>query len=181
MRNCLLLIFSIIELASLAQMEIDFSPVNDGQTFNTCSGFIIDSGGQGGSGYSNNEDVTITICPDNPGDVITISFNTFDLDLFDDDPLAGGNHYNVDEMYVYDGNSTAGNFLGNYNGAGLQGTIIKASSQNPTGCITLRFVSNSSNNPGTWLFTASATCTTPCADPVAGGVLLNEEKNEKQI
>lgn len=173
MRNYLLLIFSIIELVSLAQMQIDFTPANDGQTFNTCSGFIIDSGGQGGSGYSNNEDVTITICPDNPGDVITISFNTFNLDLFDDDPLAGGNHYNVDEMYVYDGNSTAGNFLGNYNGAGLQGTVIKASSQNPTGCITLRFVSNTSNNAGTWLFTASATCTTPCADPMAGGVLLN--------
>ena len=143
--------------------------VNADGTYNTCNGFIIDSGGQGGPGYSVNEDYTVTICPDVPGDLINITFNLFNLDNFDDDPLPGNNHINVDQMFIYDGNSTAANFLGNYTGTGLQGVLIQCSPQNTSGCLTFRFVANTQNNPGTWAFSGSAQCITPCDDPVAAG------------
>ena len=136
-------------------------------TISTCNGFIIDAGGQGGSGYTNGQDVIFTVCPDTPGDFISVVFNLFNLDTFDDNPSPTAT--NVDNMYVYDGTSTAANFLGVYGGTELQGVVIQASPQNPTGCLTFRFVSNTS---GTGAFSASATCETPCNDPVAAGQVV---------
>ena len=78
MKNYFLIFFSLFVGSYLfGQMPISFSPASNNQTFNTCNGFIIDSGGQGGSGYSNNENTTITICPDTPGDIISVVFNLF--------------------------------------------------------------------------------------------------------
>jgi gliding motility-associated-like protein len=149
-----------------AQQNISVSAGSNNQTFNTCNGFILDSGGQGGPGYSNNEDVTFTVCPDTPGDFISVVFNLFSLSTVDDNPSPTVT--NVDRMYVYDGTSTAANFLGVYEGNQLQTVVIQASPQNLTGCLTFRFVSNIS---GTGMFSASATCETPCSDPVAAGQL----------
>ena len=139
----------------------------NGQTFNTCNGFLIDSGGQGGPGYSNNESTVITICPDTPGEIISIVFNLFALD-----PTNTGTpqNPNIDAMSVYDGTSTAANTLGTYNGTQLQGVVIEATQLNASGCITLEFYSNST---GTGSFTASISCETPCADPQAGGIVQN--------
>ena len=135
-------------------------------TISTCNEFIIDSGGQGGPGYSNGENVTFTICSDNPGDQVTVTFNLFALSTVDTAP---GNADNSDQMYVFDGPTTAGNSLGNYGGTGLQGVVIQATPQNTSGCLTFQFVSNDS---GTGSFTASASCNTPCATPQAGGVIV---------
>lgn len=153
--------------AGLAQTPISFSPGSNGQTFNTCNGFIIDSGGQGGAGYSNGENTTITLCPDAPGQIISVVFNLFNLSNTDDNPLP--NVTNVDYMDVYDGSSTAAPTLGTYSGNQLQGVVIHATALNATGCITLRFRSNSS---GTGMFTASVTCETPCATPTAAGHIV---------
>ena len=136
------------------------------QTFSTCNEFIIDSGGQGGPGYSNDENVTFTICSDNPGDQVTVTFNLFSLSPVDTQP---GNGDNSDQMYVFDGPNTGANSLGNYGGTGLQGVVIQATPQNTTGCLTFQFVSNDS---GTGQFTASASCNTPCATPQAGGIIV---------
>lgn len=143
------------------------SGIND-QTFNTCDEFIIDSGGQGGPGYSNSENITFTICSDNPGDQVTVTFNLFSLSTVDTDPSPNGN--NSDQMYVFDGPTTASNSLGNYGGTGLQGVVIQATPQNTSGCLTFQFVSN---NQGTGNFTASASCNTPCATPQAGGFIVD--------
>lgn len=151
-----------------AQMPIPFTAASNNQTFNTCNGFIIDSGGQGGAGYSNNENITITLCPDVPGEIISVVFNLFSLDLTDDNPAP--NITNVDVMSVYDGTSTAANSLGTYSGTQLQGVVIEATALNPTGCITLQF---NSNSIGTGMFTASVSCETPCNDPFAGGIIVN--------
>jgi plastocyanin len=75
-------------------------------------------------------------------------------------------------MDVYDGNSTAAPTLGTYTGSQLQGVIIQATALNPTGCLTIRF---RSNTVGTGMFTASATCETPCATPTAAGNITNGE------
>jgi gliding motility-associated-like protein len=149
------------------QTTISFGPASNGQTINTCNGFIIDSGGQGGPGYSNGENVTITICPDTPGEIMNIVFNLFALSTVDDNPSPAIT--NLDYMDVYDGNSTAAPTLGTYSGNQLQGVVIQATALNPTGCLTLRFRSNST---GTGMFTASATCETPCATPTAAGVIV---------
>ena len=164
----LIVTFSVLLSSILfSQTNIPFTSTNNNQTFNTCNGFIIDSGGQGGTGYSNNENTTITICPGTTGNIISIVFNFFQLSTTDDNPLP--NVTNVDYMDVYDGNSTAAPTLGTYTGTQLQGVVISATPFNTTGCITLRFRSNSI---GTGMFTASATCTTPCATPTAHGVIV---------
>lgn len=148
----------------IAQLTVDASINN--QTFSTCNEFIIDSGGQGGPGYSDNENITFTICSDNPGDQVTVTFNLFALSTVDTAP---GNPNNSDQMYVFDGPNTGANSLGNYGGTGLQGVVIQATPQNTTGCLTFQFVSNDS---GTGSFTASASCNTPCATPQAGGFIV---------
>ncbi|MDG1659276.1 MAG: hypothetical protein P8H56_11885, partial [Crocinitomicaceae bacterium] len=112
--KAILIAFLFLGTFSNAQMQIDLAPINNNQTFNTCDGFIIDSGGQGGPGYSNNETTVITICPGTPGQVVSVVFNLFQLDLTDDNPSPTVT--NVDVMNVYDGTSTAANTLGSYNG-----------------------------------------------------------------
>ncbi len=73
-------------------------------------------------------------------------------------------------IFIWDGVGTGGNFLGNYSGTDLQGFVVQG--QDATGCLTIQFVSNSQNNAGTWQFSASATCATPCSPPVAEGVIV---------
>src|SRR5262245_61002403 len=73
-------------------------PIFNG-TVSTCVGAFLDSGGEGATGYSNNEDYTYTICPDNPGDAISINFITFQASLAGSAP--------VDNMTIYDGSSTS--------------------------------------------------------------------------
>jgi gliding motility-associated-like protein len=155
------------------QTNITFSAANNNQTFSTCNGFIIDSGGQGGPGYGNGENTVITICPGTPGDIISIVFNLFQLSTTDDNPAP--NITNVDYMDVYDGASTASPTLGTYTGSQLQGVVINATALNPSGCITLRF---RSNTVGTGMFSASATCETPCATPIAGGIIAGGETSD---
>ena len=137
----------VIYFDSNSQVTVDAALNNT--TINTCSEFLIDSGGQGGPGYSNNENITFTICSDNPGDQVTVTFNLFALSTVDTAP---GNANNSDQMYVFDGPTTGANSLGNYGGNGLQGVVIQATPQNPSGCLTFQFVSNDS---GTGQFTAS--------------------------
>lgn len=168
MKNILLAaILLFFAAGAYAQTQISFSAASNGQTFSTCNGFIIDSGGQGGTGYSNNELVTITLCPDTPGEIISVVFNFINLSTQDDNPSP--TQTNVDYMRVYDGTSTAANSLGEYTGNQLQGVVIQATALNPTGCITLQF---QSNTIGTGQFTASVACETPCANPTAAGTIV---------
>ena len=48
-------------------------PIFNG-TASTCVGAFLDSGGQGASGYSNNENYTYTLCPDAPGGAISLTY-----------------------------------------------------------------------------------------------------------
>lgn len=166
MKNIILFVSFLASIVCQSQTQIDFTPGNTGQTFNTCNGFIIDSGGQGGPGYSDNETSTITICSGTPGETVSITFNLFSLSTVDDD---FSNNTNVDYMYVYDGNSTSAPLVGVYSGNQLQGDVIIPSVTNTSGCITLTFTSNTS---GTGNFTASASCDIPCSNPVAQGEIV---------
>ncbi|MEO5585681.1 MAG: CUB domain-containing protein, partial [Flavobacteriales bacterium] len=130
-------------------------PISNG-TNNTCVGAFLDSGGEGASGYGNNENYTYTICPDAPGGAISLSFVTFNLSIAGVAPIDG--------MSIYDGNSITAPLLGTWTGTSLQGQVVSASSGNSTGCLTVVF---RSNNTGTGVFAATITCYQPCSRPTA--------------
>jgi uncharacterized repeat protein (TIGR01451 family) len=128
-----------------------------GLTFTTlsippvCGGNFIDNGGNGAN-YLPNSDSTVTICPTTPGEVVTVTFSSFNVQA------------NSDALYVYDGSTLdAPQIVSPNNGAnvpggvagGFWGTINPGpfSSTDPSGCLTFRFRSNGTINNGGWLAT----------------------------
>jgi gliding motility-associated-like protein len=119
-----------------------------------CGGIFTDAGGATGN-YPNNSDSTITICPTIPGEIVTITFTSFNTEA------------NWDALYIFDGNSIAAPQIASTNGAGnvpgglaggFWGTVIPdpVTSSSIDGCLTFRFRSDASfNNPG-WV--ANVTC-----------------------
>ncbi|HLP65319.1 DUF7619 domain-containing protein [Flavobacterium sp.] len=117
-----------------------------------CGGVFSDNGGLT-SNYSNNTDQTITICPNVPSEVVTVTFTSFDVE--------SGN----DALYVYDGfdatfsqipssnegttNLPSGGFWGTTNPGPFTAT-------NFSGCLTFRFRSNDSITSSGWI--ASVSC-----------------------
>ncbi len=124
----------------------------------SCSGVIEDSGGPSLE-YSDNENITFTICPDIPGNVIYLTWFVFDLST-------QGN--NDDNLTIYDGDNTGATLLGSYTGTQLQNLIVSGTVFNTTGCLTLVF---QSNGIGTGNFSCGFQCTTPCEHPTAAAVM----------
>lgn len=126
-----------------------------------CGGQFVDNGGPNAN-YTNSADVTTTICPENPGEVVTITFASFNTETA------------WDALYVFDGNSIVSPLIASTNGAGnvpgglaggYWGNTIPGpfTSTSPDGCLTFRFRSDSSvNNPG-WV--ANITCDPPPTCP----------------
>ncbi|MQP23775.1 PKD domain-containing protein, partial [Flavobacterium sp. LMO8] len=125
-----------------------------------CGGNYVDNGGPT-SNYNNSSDETVTICPTNPGEIVTVTFTSFDTEA------------NWDAVYVYDGDLitspqiSSGNGAGNVPGGvpgGFWGTTIPGpfTSSHPSGCLTFRFRSDSSVSRAGWI--ANITCST-CPSP----------------
>lgn len=121
----------------------------------SCVGVLEDSGGPAAS-YGNNENFTVVICPDVPGDAISLFWAVFNL--------SGQGPNPPDRIRIWDGNSTGATFLGEYTGTALQGLTVSATTFNPTGCLTVQFISNGA---GVGDFAASILCFTPCDRPTA--------------
>ena len=117
-------------------------------TFNQCSGTFYDSGGEFGN-YGNNENFVTTICPDIAGNGLVLNFNFFATQIGS----------NADVMNIYDGDSTAATLIGSYQGSASPGTVL-ASGTNPTGCLTIEFISSTSGNTTGW--EATIDCYEPC-------------------
>jgi subtilisin-like proprotein convertase family protein len=130
-------------------------PIFNGSS-STCQGALLDTGGQGASGYSNNENITYTVCPDTPGGAISLNFITANLSTAGTAP--------IDNITIFDGDNVSAPQLGSWTGTALQGQIVSASAGNPTGCLTIRF---RSNNTGTGVFAATISCYQPCIRPTA--------------
>ncbi|VXB42017.1 conserved exported hypothetical protein [Flavobacterium sp. 9AF] len=119
-----------------------------------CGGNYIDEGGVSAN-YPNNSDYIITLCPDNPGDFVTVVFTSFNTEA------------NWDALYVYDGPSITSPQIASTNGpgnvpgglpGGFWGTTIPGpfEATNAQGCLTFRFRSDTSvTNPG---WTANVIC-----------------------
>ncbi|MGL2965582.1 choice-of-anchor J domain-containing protein [Flavobacterium sp. XGLA_31] len=148
----------------------DLSPWTGPTTFTTqvappiCGGTFTDPGGSGAN-YANSTDSTVTICPQNATDVVTVTFTSFNTET------------GWDGLLVYDGNSITAPQIASANGTGngFFGTVTGAywgtaipgpfTSSSADGCLTFRFVSDTSvNNPG-WV--ANVTCAPPptCRKP----------------
>lgn len=153
----LLLCSVLLSNEAHAQGPVQVSIADD--TVSTCNGTLFDTGGQGGNGYSDNETFVLTICPDNPNDVITLDWVLFNLSTTNTAPQGQNN---ADNITIYDGNSTAATSLGTYTGTQLQGLLVTGTSLNTTGCLTLEWTSN---DQGTGNFAATITCATPCQRP----------------
>lgn len=121
----------------------------------TCAGALLDSGGEGASGYSDNEDYTCTICSDQPGQAISLTWTIFNLSAEGNAPQ--------DQLVIYDGPDVSAPVIGTYT-AGDSPGIISASFGNTSGCLTLHWTSNET---GQGLFSAAITCYVPCQPPTA--------------
>lgn len=99
-------------------------------------GVLHDSGGPGGD-YGNNENITMTICPDNPG--FGVFATMIQVDIIEPDQLC-----------IYDGDDNTapllpGNFAGDClaNNTDLEnGAVFQATVGNTTGCLTFEFSSD---------------------------------------
>ncbi|MDT8347032.1 MAG: hypothetical protein RQ756_04465, partial [Flavobacteriaceae bacterium] len=126
-------------------------------TFTTaigCGGTYVDNGGATGPYLANSDEIT-TICPDTPGEVVTVTFNSFQTET------------NWDALYVFDGPDInaplidSGNPAANVPGGvpgGFWGTTPPGpfTSNHPSGCLTFRFRSDASVQQDGWV--ASVTC-----------------------
>ena len=169
-RSLCLLAFSCI--AAFAETQAQVVQMGDGNA-TTCAGVFIDDGDEGdpnGGPYSNT-DYTITICPDTPGDAISVTFTVFDLQT-------NPNPNNSDVLIIYDGNSTAAPEIGAGTGNVFLGTTAVASINNPTGCLTFRFLVNNNATGGDIGWVAELECVTPCTYPQSGIELINPEPFE---
>ncbi|MDT8346564.1 MAG: fibronectin type III domain-containing protein, partial [Flavobacteriaceae bacterium] len=131
----------------------------------TCGDSFFDTGGPTGN-YGPNEDLVWTICPDVPGEQVTVTFTAFDVES------------NWDGLYVFDGpdinapqissGNPAGNVPGGVPGA-FWGTAIIGpfTSSDASGCLTFRFRSDPSFQQTGW--EANVTCNPPpsCNAPTA--------------
>lgn len=143
---------------------------------NTCQALVFDSGGTAGGGpYSNNENQTITICPDNPGDFISLVWTIFALDPTNTNTAPTPS--NADNITIYNAATADPAFtLGTYTaGALTAGDVFGANlALNPAGggCLTIVFESNTIG-VGDYAFTVS--CLTPCDPPTADGMIVNAD------
>ncbi|WP_299889969.1 PKD domain-containing protein [uncultured Lacinutrix sp.] len=149
MKKTLLIIFTIFSLHTNAQ---DLLMQNG--TVNMSSGTFLDSGGSA-SNYSNNEDYVLTICPDQAGDKIQLTFTEFSTEAV------------FDILSIYNGVNTSSPILGTYSGGGAANlpSVMVASINNNSGCLTIRFVSNGVANTMGW--SANISNFTPCQDIIS--------------
>jgi Secretion system C-terminal sorting domain len=119
-----------------------------------CGGVFTDNGGLVAN-YQNNTDSTVTIYPSITGELVTVTFSSFDVET------------NYDGLYVFDGNSILAPQITSSNpSAGIPGGVAGAfwgntipgpfTSTSPDGSLTFRFISDNSLNKLGW--NASVEC-----------------------
>lgn len=161
----------IVTVLISAQVKAQIFNIQNG-TDVTCSGQFEDDGAGGGA-YSDT-DYTYTICPDNPGDVIQVSFQAFSLQT-------SANYQNSDFLTIYDGDNTNVLSLGSYTGSSLNGFDITGTVDNVSGCLTFVFNAQTGNTGGFPGWAAIISCTTPCATPTADSQIADPIPDDPMI
>jgi hypothetical protein len=93
--------------------------------------------------YSANQNTTLFICPNAPGQYVTITFTAFNTES------------GFDFLRILNGNNGTANALGTFTGTTIPGTFTSSSTD---GCLAFRFRSDGSTNRAGW--TATVSCTT---------------------
>jgi subtilisin-like proprotein convertase family protein len=143
--------FAFVSFIALNQsLLLSDSDYNQANPLN-CSGIIPPplSGtnfSDGAGNYAPNMNEVLVLCPDlTQGSKVSIAFATNIGFEFNIDPS--------DTLFIYDGPTTSAPLLGAYNsGTNPVGFYVQASfANNPSGCLTLRFVSNGTNEGTGWV------------------------------
>ncbi|WP_415831496.1 fibronectin type III domain-containing protein, partial [Flavobacterium terrigena] len=124
-------------------------------TPNYCAGdHFYDNGGATGN-YTNSQNIVSTVCPTNPGDIVTVVFNSFDV--------AAG-----DSLVIRDGGLVTSPVIGTYTGTNLPPSFSATSA---SGCLTFVFTSNASVVSAGW--DATIYCTPPITCPKPTSVIVS--------
>ena len=136
---------------------------------NLCSGVYTDDGGTGGNYANNVNNIYRTFCPSAPGQCIRLTFTQFSLEA----PDFFGDCYD----YLTIGSGPTQNSPVVWQGCGT--TLPPAiTSTDPSGCLTMRFVSDAVINAAGWR--ANITCV-PCAGGGPSALLSNDCANAQYV
>ena len=116
-----------------------------------CAGdHFYDTGGPNGN-YGNSEDITTVIAPDNPGDVVKVTFLSIDIED------------GYDHLYVYDGPDATATLLADLTGDYTGNLPAPFISSDPSGALTFVFQSDGSVSHDGW--DAEVVCMPPATCP----------------
>lgn len=141
----------------------------------TCGDLFTDPAGPAAN-YEDNTDYIVTICPTNPGDHVTVTFTSFNIEA------------NWDALYVFDGNSIDATQIASTNPAanvpgGLPGGFWGGTNPGPftstsaDGCLTFRFRSDSAVAAPGWIAEISCETIITCPKPTNIAVNYNNPGN----
>jgi subtilisin-like proprotein convertase family protein len=169
----------LLTSVAFSQFKLNGTNQTEGTTLYLNSGTLTD-GNTGNMNptcnactYDKDEDISITICPSNFGDVVKLTFTFMDIEM--------GNGQNSrdckDYLYVYQNTAVQTTADDIFCGTFLTGdaALPVVISTHETGCLTLRFDSDGSGQQRGWAITVSNV--TPCKNPTArianSGTALN--------
>jgi hypothetical protein len=160
------LLVCLVATASLTA-QVNHPPsgtINESVTCGTPVDYY-DSGGPSLT-YSNGESGTVNFCPDTPGETITISFSSVDLETSSSGSGSSAGGCCWDALTVSDANGTLFTGCGEDSGDGGDACGIDGSSNDldpnasftstaPDGCLTVTFNSDTTQREGGWAATVS--------------------------
>ncbi len=148
-RSYIALLFLLTSWSTSLLAQSNVFDITQGRV-ETCSGTFVDSGGLF-SEYGPDENHTITICSENPGEYVRLTFTSgLEMDILDILTIFDDTIPNVNRQLI------TSSELG---GSGIPFSA-QSTAANPTGCLTITFVSNSSMQGSGW--SADVICTQRC-------------------
>ena len=149
MKNLISILIVVLAGQFALGQNYPMTSANNGAIFVTCSGTFTDDNPTGNYG-SNINNRTITFCTANPGELLRFDFTSFQTEN------------NWDVLEVFNGPNAVGAPAQTYMGNIGAFTFI---SNQPGGCVTFRFNSDSSLTYSGW--SANISCVVPCTPPTA--------------